>query len=50
MRYEPNPGFTGFDTCVYEACDSVSSCDTATLTVIVTGTGDVVSQQEVEEV
>ena len=35
--YEPNPGFTGFDSCVYEACDSVPSCDTATLTVIVVG-------------
>jgi len=36
--YFPNPGFTGFDTCVYEACDSVPACDTATLTVIVMGT------------
>jgi len=36
--YEPNPGFTGFDSCVYEACDSALACDTATLTVIVVGT------------
>lgn len=36
VAYFPNPGFTGLDTCVYEACDSASSCDTATLTVIVT--------------
>ena len=35
--YIPNPGFTGFDTCVYEACDNVPSCGTATLTVIVVG-------------
>jgi len=35
--YIPNPGFTGFDTCVYEACDSIPACDTATLTVIVVG-------------
>lgn len=28
--YEPNPGFIGFDTCVYEACDSIPACDTAT--------------------
>ena len=42
--YEPDPGFTGFDTCVYEACDSVSACDTATLTIIVTSqTTDVAS-------
>ena len=34
--YEPYPGIVGVDTCVYEACDSVSACDTATLTVIVT--------------
>ena len=38
--YEPNPKFTGFDSCVYESCDSnsVPSCGTATLTVIVVGT------------
>ena len=36
--YEPNPGFTGFDTCVYEACDSVPACDTAMLTIVVVGT------------
>ena len=47
--YIPNPGFTGFDSCVYEICDSVPACDTAILTVVVTGTRDV-SQQEVEEV
>ena len=34
--YEPDPGFTGLDSCVYEACDGVSACDTATLTIIVT--------------
>lgn len=33
--YFPNPGFTGVDTCVYQACDSVGLCDTATLTVTI---------------
>lgn len=34
--YEPDPGFTGLDSCVYEACDSILACDTAMLTIIVT--------------
>jgi len=31
----PDIGLDGTDTCVYEACDSVGACDTATLTVTV---------------
>ena len=33
--YVSNLGFSGVDTCVYEACDSVWACDTATLTLTV---------------
>ena len=34
--YLPNVGFVGTDSCVYEACDLVPKCDTATLTIEVT--------------
>ncbi|KAL7465462.1 hypothetical protein ACHAXS_005776 [Conticribra weissflogii] len=33
--YTPNSGFIGADTCVYEACDSVPLCDTATVFITV---------------
>jgi len=33
--YVPNDGFTGSDSCVYEACDAVPVCDTATLSITV---------------
>eukprot|EP00579_Thalassiosira_antarctica_P006795 CAMPEP_0201889690 /NCGR_PEP_ID=MMETSP0902-20130614/30609_1 /ASSEMBLY_ACC=CAM_ASM_000551 /TAXON_ID=420261 /ORGANISM="Thalassiosira antarctica, Strain CCMP982" /LENGTH=153 /DNA_ID=CAMNT_0048420343 /DNA_START=364 /DNA_END=825 /DNA_ORIENTATION=+ len=33
LVYVPNVGFVGTDSCVYEACDSVPECDTATLTI-----------------
>eukprot|EP00569_Conticribra_weissflogii_P005477 CAMPEP_0171341346 /NCGR_PEP_ID=MMETSP0878-20121228/10134_1 /TAXON_ID=67004 /ORGANISM="Thalassiosira weissflogii, Strain CCMP1336" /LENGTH=232 /DNA_ID=CAMNT_0011843563 /DNA_START=66 /DNA_END=764 /DNA_ORIENTATION=- len=33
--YTPNSGFIGSDTCVYEACDSVPLCDTATVFITV---------------
>ncbi|KAL7553573.1 hypothetical protein ACHAWF_016865 [Thalassiosira exigua] len=36
VTYAPNPGFTGTDSCVYEACDSTPLCDTATVTITVT--------------
>ena len=37
VTYVPNSGFTGIDSCVYEACDlqSQSRCDTATITFTV---------------
>jgi len=35
VTFIPNLGFDGTDSCVYEACDSVGACDTATLTVVV---------------
>ena len=34
--YTPNVGFVGDDSCVYEACDRVPECATATLRVEVT--------------
>ena len=33
LVYVPDEGFVGTDSCVYEACDSVPECDTATLTI-----------------
>ena len=36
IGYQPNDGFTGTDSCVYEACDTVPDCDTAELTITVT--------------
>lgn len=33
--YTPDDGFTGTDTCVYEACDTQTVCDDATVTVTV---------------
>ena len=35
VNYDPNDGFTGTDSCVYEACDLVPQCDTATVTFTV---------------
>lgn len=33
--YTPNNGFTGSDSCEYEACDSIPLCDTAKVTITV---------------
>lgn len=33
--YTPNAGFTGSDMCVYEACDQIPLCDTATVFISV---------------
>ena len=33
--YSPNGGFTGTDSCDYEACDAQPECDTATITFTV---------------
>jgi hypothetical protein len=33
--YLPNDGFTGTDSCEYEACDLVPNCVTATVTITV---------------
>jgi hypothetical protein len=35
--YIPDSEFVGVDTCVYEACDERPMCDTATITITVTG-------------
>ena len=35
ITYTPDPGFTGIDTFIYEVCDIVGLCDTATVTITV---------------
>ena len=35
--YTPDPGFTGTDGFVYEICDTESACDTAQVSITVTG-------------
>ena len=38
--YTPNPDFNGSDGFVYEVCDTLGLCDTATVTVTVTAVND----------
>gem|GEM_PF-1206202 len=33
--YLPNPGFSGFDSFVYQICDTAGACDTATVSITV---------------
>ena len=40
ITYTPNPNFFGTDTFVYRVCDNDGACDTATVTVTVTGVND----------
>lgn len=40
FTYTPQPGFTGSDTFVYEICDLLDACDTATVSLTVTITND----------
>ena len=41
ITYTPNPGFSGVDSFVYEICDSLGNCATATVTVtVVSATGN----------
>ncbi len=35
LDYTPDPGFTGDDNFVYEICDTIGACDTATVTITV---------------
>jgi hypothetical protein len=35
FTYTPDPGFTGSDSFVYQICDTVGACDTATATITV---------------
>jgi hypothetical protein len=41
FRYTPNAAFTGSDSFTYQICDTLASCDTATVTISITlpGTG-----------
>ena len=48
--YSPNPGFTGTDSCDYEACDAQPECDTATITFTVGTTRIVTKSGEVDAV
>jgi gliding motility-associated-like protein len=38
--YDPEPGFNGTDSFVYEVCDSDSDCDQATVTITVNSVND----------
>jgi len=40
VNYTPDPDFSGIDTFSYEVCDPDGLCDTATVTVTVSGTND----------
>ena len=37
ITYTPDPGFTGSDNFVYEICDDLGACDTASVTITVSG-------------
>ncbi len=39
FRYTPDAAFTGTDHFTYEICDTLGSCDTATVTIITTSPG-----------
>jgi len=40
VNYTPNTDFAGIDTFTYEVCDSEGLCDTATVTITVSGAND----------
>jgi hypothetical protein len=40
VTYAPNPDFNGSDSFVYEICDILGACDTATVSITVTPTPD----------
>jgi hypothetical protein len=39
FRYTPNAHFTGTDSFTYQICDTLGSCDTATVTITITAPG-----------
>jgi hypothetical protein len=39
FTYTPASGYTGTDTFTYQICDTLNSCDTATVTITITPTG-----------
>jgi hypothetical protein len=40
ITYTPDPDFNGSDSFVYEICDTIGSCDTATVSITVTPVND----------
>jgi hypothetical protein len=44
FRYTPNTDFTGTDSFTYQICDTLSACDTATVTITTTPPGGTQSQ------
>ena len=39
--YTPNTSYNGVDTCVYEVCDDLGNCDTATIVITTIPSGEV---------
>ncbi|MEM7132835.1 MAG: Ig-like domain-containing protein [Chloroflexota bacterium] len=39
ITYTPNPGISGSDSFVYEVCDAINQCDTATVTISINVVG-----------
>ncbi len=40
VLYTPNTGYSGVDTCIYEVCDNLGNCDTATIVITVVPSGE----------
>ena len=40
VLYMPNTSYHGVDTCVYEVCDDLGNCDTATIVITVVPSGE----------
>lgn len=40
VLYTPNTSYDGVDTCVYEVCDDLGNCDTATIVITVVPSGE----------
>ncbi|KAL7440293.1 hypothetical protein ACHAXH_007022 [Discostella pseudostelligera] len=41
VMYTPNTSYNGVDTCVYEVCDDLGNCDTATIVITTIPSGEV---------
>lgn len=40
VMYTPNSSYNGVDTCVYEVCDDLDHCDTATIVITIVPSGE----------
>ena len=40
VLYTPNTSYIGIDTCVYEVCDNLGNCDTATIVITIVPSGE----------